>query len=172
MATISITQDQLFLAVWTYLTSIIDCPVIRGLQNRTPEPLGDFIVMTPLFQKRLSTNENSFSDPTPTTGTQNSQQSIQWTVQLDCHGMAAANRAAILTTLLRDSAGCDGLAPLVQPLYCEDPHQMPFINGEQQYEEVWSIDAVFQYNPVVTTPMQFFATATVGIIEVDVTYPP
>lgn len=171
MATISITQDQLFVALWTYLTSIIDCPVIRGLQNRTPEPIGDFIVMTPLFQKRLSTNENSFSDPTPTTGTQNSQQSIQWTVQLDCHGVTSADRAAIITTLLRDQDGCDGLAPLVQPLFCDDAHQLPFVNGEAQIEEVWSITAVFQYNPVVTTAMQFFDTATVAIIEIDAAYP-
>lgn len=171
MATISITQDQLFVALWTYLTSIIDCPVIRGLQNRTPEPLGDFIVMTPLFQKRLSTNENAFSDPTPTTGTQNSQQSIQWTVQLDCHGVTSADRAAILTTLLRDQAGCDGMGALVQPLYCDDAKQLPFINGEVQVEERWSIDAVFQYNPVVITAMQFFDTATVDLIEIDATYP-
>lgn len=37
--------------------------VIRGQENRTPEPLIlDFVTMTPLFRERLETNTDSYSD--------------------------------------------------------------------------------------------------------------
>lgn len=47
-----------------------------------------------------------------------------------------------------------------------DPKMMPLIDGEAQYEQRWVITAVLQYNPVVSTPMQFFDAATVALTDV------
>jgi hypothetical protein len=49
---------------------------------------------------------------------------------------------------------------------------MPFFNGEQQVEFRWVIEAVLQVNTTVTTPQDFAANASIGIINVDAAYPP
>jgi hypothetical protein len=33
---------------------------------------------------------------------------------------------------------------------------MPLISGEQNYVQRWTITAELQYNPITTTPMEFF----------------
>lgn len=97
------------------------------------------------------------------------------TVQLDVHGPAGADNAQIISTLFRDDFAAEQFAALgfgVVPLYAEDPKQMPFVNGEGQYEDRWVVDVMMQVNPIVGVPQQFASTAAVGIIEIDATYPP
>lgn len=99
----------------------------------------------------------------------------QITVQLDVHGPVSADNAQIIATLFRDGYGCEAMAASgfeIAPLYAGEPHQTPFINAEQQFEDRWVIDAVLQANPVVTTPQQFAGAAVVGLISVDAVYPP
>lgn len=93
------------------------------------------------------------------------------TMQMDVHGPLSADNAQILTTLLRDQYAVDALAPTCAPLYASDPDQLPFINGEDQVEERWSIDAVLQANIVVVIPVQFAGALTIGLIDVDAVYP-
>jgi hypothetical protein len=96
------------------------------------------------------------------------------TIQLDVHGPASGDNAAIITTTFRDdyavqsflSSGFD-----VQPLYADNAHQVPFLNGEQQIEERYVIDVVMQCNPIITVPQQFAAVLSIGLTNVDVTYP-
>lgn len=78
----------------------------------------------------------------------------------------------MLETLLRDETACVALAPTCQPLYSSDATLVPLDDDEQQYEQRWMIEAVLQYNPVTTTPMQFANTLEVTLINVDETYPP
>lgn len=97
------------------------------------------------------------------------------TVQLDVHGPASADNAQIITTLLRDAYAVDQFAASgfdVTPLYASDPRQAPFENEQQQVENRWTIDAVLQVNPVVSVPQQYADALVVGIIDVDVEYPP
>lgn len=115
-------------------------------------------------------------------GVQNMLQPVQLTVQLDVHGPSSGNNAQRISTLLRDEYGTDffagtpitgGVIPDVTPLYASDPLQLPFINGENQYEERWVVEATLQVNEVVTdVPQQFMDTAVIGLINVDATYPP
>lgn len=152
-------QSDVLTALRSFILSLISCEVVQGLANGVPMPAGPFIVMTPLSQVRLSTNVGSYADPTPTTGTANSQQAVQVGVQLDCYGPVSGDWAATLSTMLRDEYACLLMAPNVQPLHADDPRMMPLIDGEQQYEQRWTVTAVLQYNPVVSTPMQFFDEA-------------
>ena len=102
-------------------------------------------------------------------------QSTQVTIQIDVHGPNGADNAQIITTLMRDEVGVDQFASSgldVTPLYAGDPRQTPYLNGEQQIEERWSVDAVLQCNPIVTTPQQFFDAVSVLLVDVDVVYPP
>ena len=98
-------------------------------------------------------------------------QPTKLTMQMDVHGPMSADNAQLLTTLLRDQYAVDALAPTCAPLYASDPSQLPFINGEDQVEERWSIDAVLQANIVVVVPVQFAGALTIGLIDVDAVYP-
>jgi hypothetical protein len=49
---------------------------------------------------------------------------------------------------------------------------MPFIDGEEQYEQRYTISAHLQYNPQVTAPQQFANVASVTLIDVDQRYAP
>jgi hypothetical protein len=103
-----------------------------------------------------------------------SLQPMKVTVQLDIHGPASADNAQIISTLFRDEYGVTQFSTSgfdVVPLYADDPKQLPYLNGEQQIEERWSIDAVMQTNPVVTTPMQFMDAISVNVISVEAVYP-
>ncbi|MFM0141736.1 phage neck terminator protein [Paraburkholderia sp. RL18-085-BIA-A] len=107
-------------------------------------------------------------------GTQTMLQATKVTVQIDVHGPNSSDNAQIITTAFRDSYATDFFQSTgydVSPLYADDARQMPFLNGEQQIEERWSIDAVLQTNPVLTLPQQYASELNVNIIDVDATYP-
>jgi hypothetical protein len=102
-------------------------------------------------------------------------QPTQVTMQIDVHGPASADNAQIITTAFRDEYAVDRFAESgfdVQPLYAGDPRQVPFLNGEQQVEFRWTIDTVMQANSVLTVPQQFADAIEVGLVSVDVVYPP
>jgi hypothetical protein len=105
----------------------------------------------------------------------NVERSSQISIQIDCYGPTSGDRATVISTLLRDEYACDQFAASgvdMQPLYASDAKQMPLIDGEQQYEERWTFEAVLQFNPVITTPQQSANALTIDLIEVDRTYPP
>ncbi len=95
--------------------------------------------------------------------------------QLDVHGPNSADNASIISTLFRDDWGATqflALNPAITPLHADDPKQLPFVNGEQQIENRWVIDATLQVNETTTAPQDFFTSAVVGLVEVDAVYPP
>lgn len=101
-------------------------------------------------------------------------QPIKATVQIDVHGDKGGDNARVISTLFRDDYAYRFFAAMnmdVTPLYADDPKQIPFVNGEQQYEDRWVIEAVLQVNSTVTVPQQFAGSVSVGIVDVDATYP-
>ena len=150
--------------------------VLRAQQNRVAPPKGqNYIIMTPLFKRRLSTTVDTYSDGYPNApGYRYSEEDTEVTVQIDCYGPLASDTVQTIATLWRSGYTCDILAASgygVQPLYEKDPRQAPFIDGQQQYEYHWSIDLVLQVNFVVTTPQDFASVVTVDPIGVDQVYP-
>lgn len=64
-AVISLTEDQAFTALRAFLLSVlpVGVEVVQAQDNRVPEPAaGDFVLMTPLRQERLSYNETTYQD--------------------------------------------------------------------------------------------------------------
>lgn len=91
-------------------------------------------------------------------GTQMLLQPTKVTIQLDVHGPNSGDNAQIISTTWRDEYAVDQFATSgfdVTPLYASDPHQVPFMNGEQQFENRWVVDLVMQANPIVTATQQF-----------------
>lgn len=175
--TISITEDNVLAALRGFLLGIVAAgvEVITGQDNLVPEPLGDdFIVMTALFMGRLSTASSTYTDPGTNPGTRNFQQSMKIALQLDIHGPMSANNTAMISTLFNSDYGVDTVKASgfdISPLYSDDGKQMPFTNGENQYEQRWIINAVMQYNPVTSVAQDFIDELEVNIINVDAAYP-
>lgn len=189
--TLSLSESQTMTALRSFLLGVLapGVEVVAGQDNRVAEPVGtDFVVMTPTMRERIETNVVTTLDglllAMPVPGTRMDLQPVKFTVQIDVHGPLGSDNAQVITTLFRSEYGANAFAASgfdVTPLYAGEPHQTPFLNGEQQQEDRWSIDAVMQCNPIVTTAQDFAAaisiSATVpgagpgGLINVDVIFP-
>jgi hypothetical protein len=152
-------------------------PVIRGLANRTsmPPPVPGFVAMTATLLTQHRTPVEVWDTDNPDPSAIEIEQGQLVRIQLDCYGSASADWATILATILRSDYACrqfsaGGLD--AAPLYADFPVQAPLVNGEQQYEERWIVGANLQYNPVVSTPMQFADTLEATLINVDEAFPP
>lgn len=163
----TITEDDVFTAIRAYLLAVgpVGLEVIQAQNNRVPEPASaDFIVMTPTNRGRLATNVDTWdaTDPNPVTITL--AHNARFDLQLDIHGALGSDIAAVIATTFPDAFGCDMLRPAgVAPLYASEGHQMPFVNGEQQYENRWTMTLSAQIKPAVSTPAQFAATLTTTV---------
>lgn len=171
---VSLTEDALADALGAFVKVIVgdQVAVVRGQQNRVPPPKGRYVYITPILAPALSLPHTTYSD-VPNAGSMTLTRPTQWNAQVDCYGDGAQDMALAICIALRSSYGCDALkASGAQPLYTGDPRQLPFITGEDQYLERWSVDAVLQFNPSITVPQQFADELHVDLVEVDTTYPP
>ena len=171
---VSLTEDALVDALGAFVQVIVGdlVAVVRGQQNRVPPPKGRYVYITPILAPALSLPRTSYAD-VPSGGTMTLTRPTQWTAQIDCYGDSAQDMALAICIALRSAYGCDALKTSgAQPLYAGDPRQLPFITGEDQYLERWSVDAVLQFNPSITVPQQFADQLRVDFVEVDTKYPP
>ena len=146
--------------------------VVRGQVNRVAEPqTDDFVVMTPIRRTRLATNVNSYDTALPDPDNVSHLSAMQLDVQLDVHGPAAADNAQRIITLWRDDFACRALGTDIQPLHADDAQQMPFVNGEQQYEYRHVVVLALQANFIVSTTQDFASSLALEIIEVETAFP-
>lgn len=169
-ATLSQTEDAIMEAVRTFLLSVLPTPsppVVQAQANRVPEPkAANYIVMTPMSRLRLATNVETwdFADTDPATIV--AKHSTEFKVQLDIHGELGSDWAQIIATVIQGDYAFENMPEGVKPLYATDGHQIPFLNGEHQYESRWAVTLAFQVAPIVSTAMQFAATLTPTFILV------
>lgn len=91
--------------------------------------------------------------------------------QVDVHGIGSAENAQVISTIMRDWWGCHALHGTgVQPLYAEEPKQIPFQTGEIQYEERYVVEVAVQANPTVAM-LQEFAQEVILDITLTETLP-
>lgn len=174
-ATIDLTEQAVFTALRAFVLDVLPVTgpnVVKGQQNRTPMPTGpNFVILTPTGRAQLATTARTYvptDDPAPAVGQRDTQRQTRLDVQIDVYGPAAAENVQIVSTLLRDMYGCDFLRPYqVQPLYCNDPRQLPLVTGEQQYLARWMLGATLQFNPTVSTSQQFADIVDVTLVEAD-----
>jgi hypothetical protein len=131
-----------------------------------PPPTPGFVAMTMVRRERIITNIDTWEsvDADPTQITQEAHFKV--TIQLDFYsGSTAGNSVgtafdwcSIVETLWRDNATCVALAPVASPLYTNPPIMAPLDDVEDQYEQRWMLEAVLQYNPLVSVPAQFADT--------------
>ena len=171
--TISITERNIKVAARALLLQILPqgTEVVSGQDNRVGEPVGlNFVTMTTMYQERLSTNVDTWVDgdgqPDPTT--LQSQASWKWGLQLDLHGPDSCTNATMAAHMWRSNwAAVNVDTDTIMPLFADDPHQAPFINGENQYETRWVVNIYLQANPVVSMPQDFMASLELILVEAD-----
>lgn len=169
---LSVTQDAIFTELRSFLLTIIQpgyptIEVIQGQVNRVPEPaVDDFIVMWPIHNGRLSTNVDTWDTTIPAPVSIMSERDTQMTFQLDIHGQYGADIAQIVATLWRSEYGVSAInGAIFTPLYASDGRQVPFVNGEGQYENRWIMTLELQTKPQVSTPMEFADTIAATVIS-------
>lgn len=102
-------------------------------------------------------------------------------LQIDVHGPTAWDNAQTIANVFRDATGVNlfnlewealfaNTDYLLQPLWCEDPRQLPFTNSQDQVEDRWTIIVHIQAKQTLTLPQQFADTVTVELIS-SVNYP-
>lgn len=172
MATVDIPESAIFAKLGDFLTDVLPggVTVAQGQENRVPpSSAANYVVFWPVYRQRLATNVGEYD---PLDETKGVTAAWRFIVQVDVHGPNSSDNAVVITTLWRDTYGCEFLAPLVQPLYADEPRQEPFWNDQKQTENRWVIKLHLQANVTVSTAQQFADTLTVDLIEVDTTYPP
>lgn len=173
---VSITIADLYTKLGSFIETVLPAgvPVIQLPVDRAsmPPPDPGFVGMRLQLQQRIMTNLDEWDATDVDPSAIDITQAVRITAQFDCYGALSGDWSVILSTVLRDEFSMEPLAPILAPLYCDDPRFAPLVSGEEQYEQRWIVPAVMQYNPVVSTPMQFADTATADTINVDVSYPP
>lgn len=162
----SISEADVLTALRSVVLTVVGCEVIRGQINRTAMPTGDFVVLTPTGLMPLSTNVDSY------TATEKSiERPAQMSVQIDCYGSLSQQRSAAIAAILRDDYAAEQFGAGIQTLYAGDAQQMPIETAQDQYLERWTFEAQLQINPTLTFAQESANTLTVGLIDVDATYP-
>jgi|ERR1700759_40332 len=179
---LDLTQSQVLTLVKSFLqdfTGVDPQYVIQGQSNRVAAPnVPTYIVFTPINKIRLSTNTKEYNAVSgPLLNQQTTTQSVQMGVQVDFYGPTSGDLAQIISTEFRDSDAYDyfattGAGIQVWPLYTSDPRQLPFSDEGDQIQMRWSLDLQLQIKAGVTLPQTFADSLEIGLIPVDVYYPP
>ena len=170
----SVTEADVFTALRSFLIAVLPAgtEVVQAQNNGVPMPLGPFVAMNSTSIRRLSTNVGVNVPGSVNPGSQTVSSSVQMSVQLDFFGVGSGDMAVTVQTLFRDGYGVSLFPPTVTPLYADDPVQLPLIGGEANFEQRWKLDAVMQFNPAFSPPLDFANALTVGVVSVDQRFPP
>lgn len=123
----------------------------------------------------ISPSPQTITSETISAGASSILRPTKVTVQVDVHGPNSADNTQIITSLIRSDYGVTQFATYgfdVTPLHCNEPKQMPFLNGEQQIEYRWTFEVVMQSNPVLVVSQDAASVVTVTPINVDAAYHP
>jgi hypothetical protein len=143
--------------------------VVQGQDNQVPMPIGGFVSMTSAGMQRLSTNVDALTG-NGLTGT--FLMPTRFDVQLDFYGPSSQQWASMCQTLFRDEFATSQFPANIQPLYADDPMQLPLVNAEGQYEQRWKVTASLHYNPTVTASQQSATAIQIGLAPIDQTFKP
>lgn len=171
------TEDDIFTALRAFLQDVLPAQseadgfvVVVGQENRVPEPSeSNFIVIWPLRMPRLSTTVEKLIG----IGLQATyEQSSECVLQVNVHGPESFNNASIVSTLFRSGYAVDFFAArgtTISPLHADDPRNVQFTDGEQQYEDRYAVEAHLQINQTITTDAQSARELELGIASVETT---
>lgn len=159
-----VNEAALFTALRSALVAVLGCEVVKGMSNKVPQPLGDYVVMTPILMERMGTNESQYPVAPNAEVTRLEKTNNDYQIQLDFYGTSSGNNAAIIATMFRS----DLLFQYgITPLFSSEPRQLMFKSGEDQMTERWSMDIHLHYNAKISLSQQSANQLSVtNIVEV------
>ncbi|MCX2562153.1 hypothetical protein OQ252_12205 [Acetobacter farinalis] len=164
-----------------------ETPILLARQNRMAAPLGLFALMTILQHQRVATSASRYTGATRIV-----LQQQESTVQVSLFGPGAGEGAQLISALFNNGWAAEfftafyqtqnqqppcpmpvaaeapppGYPTRIAPLHAGPARQIPFVNGERQYEEHWQIDLHLQASFSLTRPQQTAPVATLALAEV------
>lgn len=174
MITNNLSDQDVFLALRTFLIACLPAGVeiVQAQDNSVPLPLGGFVSMNNVGQKRLNRSIAFYQDNGTGTGYKNLETHVEYTVQVDFYGEQSNAWATTVQALCADNFAFDYFPDNIKPLYADGPMQIPIIDSEQTYFQRWKLMVVMQINPIITASQDFARSLNVGIKEVDTTFRP
>ncbi len=174
---LSITASQLLAAIRSFLLAQLPTgwQVLKAQANRVAMPTGNFAEMTFLGTTTLNTPVRVWQDPGTNPGSDQWTTATQVRVQLDFYGTGASDMSQAIARVLRTRYACDQFAASgvdLTPFYAEEPQNTTMLNAEAQFQERWTMSFIGQTNQTISTPIDFAAQLTTGLVEVDTTYKP
>jgi hypothetical protein len=169
--TIDIIDHDIFRSMRAFLLSFLptNTEVIQAQDNKVAMPKKGFVAMNNVGMDRISFNIDNYQ---ATTQGKTILTPFRYSLQLDFYGENAQNWCAEAVSLFRDEYATDIFPSNIQPLYADDPIQIPLIDGESQYEQRWKLVTSLQYNPILTTTQQSMLAAVIDLAPIDQTFAP
>jgi hypothetical protein len=156
---LNITEDDIYADIKQFIETFFPGEVIQANSNNIPPPMGDFVVMSLLFDTPLSATVNDYD-----AGAEEAyvQRYVQVSMQLDFYGEQCGRYKTIFETLWRNFYACDRLT-ICQPLDVVSVMRSPIVNDTSNYEQRWIVTANLQVNPVVTHDQEFITDMPIKI---------
>lgn len=169
--TIDIVDQDVFRALVVFFRSFLsaEVEVIQAQDNRVAMPKGGFVAMNNIGIDRLAFNVDTYDS---TTQGKNILTATKFDIQLDFYGPTSQEWVMKTVALFRDEYATAIFPPNIQPLYADDPTQIPLIDGEDQYEQRWRLAGSLQYNPILSTSQQSMIAAKIELAPIDQTFKP
>ena len=168
---IDITDQDVFTALVALLATFLPTgtPVVQGLDNEVAMPPTGFVLLTSGSMSRLGTNVHTYNSANQTKSV---VASTRYEVGIDLVGPLSQSWAMQLQILFRDEYATSQMPANIQPLYTDDPMQIPLVAGEAQYEQRWRVRAHLEYDPTITTAQQSATAISIGLVPIDKTFHP
>lgn len=169
--TIDIIDQDVFTALRVFLSSFLPAgtEVVQAQDNLVAMPLGGFVSINNVGMNRLSFNVDTYNSANQT---KSILTPTNYSIQIDFYGVNSQSWAMQTQSLFRDAYATDIMPENIQPLYADNPIQLPLIDGEAQYEQRWKITASIQYNPLITIAQQSATALNVTLSPIDTTFQP
>lgn len=169
--TMDINDQDVFTALVVFFNSFlpVGTEVIQAQDNRVSMPKSGFVAMNNAGIDRLSFNVDYYQSLTQG---KTILTPSKYSMQLDFYGPDAAQWAMQTVALFRDEYATQIFPSNIQPLYADDPVQIPLIDAEAQYEQRWKLEASLQYNPTLSTSQQSMEAVEIELAPIDQTFNP
>lgn len=163
-------------ALRAFLQTILppDLPVLLARQNRMAAPNGPFALMALLLHQQIATSATRY-----TANTRIILQQQDITVQVSLFGAGAADNVQRISTVFQNGWAAEFFTafhqstlaqtpppPRIAPLYAGPGRQIPFVNGERQYEEHWQIDLHLQASFALSLPQPMASAVRLALADV------
>jgi hypothetical protein len=182
-AVVDLTQAQLFAGVEQFLLNFSTpaltddgLHVIPGNANDQSLPAdgGDFCIYTPLFMGRRGTNVEEWQKA-PVDAV-NYSEYVETVWQIDCFSQSmvyAQQMAQTFELIARSEAGVNFFKPLyIDCLFAENVRNLSLIVDAKKYVARWSLELHLGFRKQVQVQFDYFTSATVNVVNVDVKFPP